>query len=442
VKKLEKTIEYLFYLFIFLLPWQTCYIWRDTILNGYTWEYGRLCLYGTEILLWLIIILFGTWLLFLKPRRFFNFFIFFNKLKEPRIFIYWLIILFAIWAGLSSFWALDFQLAYIRWVQLVEAICLVAIILHLNFRLEKIAVVWAASAGVQSLLAIWQFFTQYAFANKWLGLAEHLSLGGGSIILQTDSGRWLRAYGSLPHPNVLGGFLVLALIFLIYLSLRAVKRGQRIFILTNLIVIVPALFFTFSRSAWVALFGFFAIFTFWLWRQKNMAWFKVYGKVVFIFTLITLILAGLFSSLLLSRVVAQTDLEAQSISLRVAFSKQALSLLKNNWLLGEGLGNYTLAIHDKFNSSWPGYYYQPVHNIYLLVPAELGIFGFALFGLILLLIFWYLFKNQDLEKVIIFLSLLMILIISLFDHYFWTLFFGSAVFWLVLGLGLRRLVKD
>ena len=59
---LARTIEYGFYLFLFLLPWQTRLIWREARLNGFTWEYGRLSLYATQLLLLALLLLYGVWL--------------------------------------------------------------------------------------------------------------------------------------------------------------------------------------------------------------------------------------------------------------------------------------------------------------------------------------------------------------------------------------------
>jgi O-antigen ligase len=206
---------------------------------------------------------------------------------------------------------------------------------------------------------------------------------------------------------------------------------------------VPALFFSLSRSAWLALAGAFGLMIVWLWRQKKPAWNRTFIKLLIIGFLITAILTALFLNLLVSRVVTQTDLEAQSIKLRVAFTKQALTLIKNDWLLGEGLGNYTLAVYEKYNRTWPGYFYQPVHNIYLLVLAELGIFGAAVFLLILLLVFANLRRSPpSLERSIFGLALMLILVISFFDHYFWTLYFGSLVFWLILALNVKQLSHE
>ena len=47
-------------LFLFLLPWQTRWFYQSGSLNGGYWEYGTFSLYGTQILLWLIIILFAA----------------------------------------------------------------------------------------------------------------------------------------------------------------------------------------------------------------------------------------------------------------------------------------------------------------------------------------------------------------------------------------------
>lgn len=440
MSKLERIIESSFYLFIFLLPWQTRLIWQDAYLNGYVWEYGRFSLYGTEILLWLVLLSYGFWLFKNHRLQKLNFSQISTRLKNPAVLIYWLVVLFLLLAGLSVVWSLSAQLAYQHWLTLLEAGALLSLLLIFGFKLEKIAVVWVASAAIQGVFAIWQFFSQYVFANKWLGLAEHLPTVSGSIILQTNSERWLRAYGSLPHPNILAGFLVIGLLFLFYLALIAQKRSQRIFVLFSLLAISPALFFSFSRSGWLALIFSLAILGAWLYRQKKYLWQKAFFKILLLSLLIFVILAANFWQPLLARFSGEQDLEVASVYLRVAFTKQAWEIIQARPWQGIGVGNYTLGVFQMVNASWPGYYYQPVHNIYLLVLAELGIFAAAIFYLILGLLIWNLIKaGWSLEKMIIFLCLLSVLVISLFDHYFWSLYFGVMVFWLVLGLNLRQL---
>lgn len=440
MKKITRIIEFGFYLFIFLLPWQTRLIWRDAFLNGFVWEYGRFSLYGTELLLGAVLFFYFIWLLKNRRLQKFDFSFFWQRIKQPAILIYWLIIIFILFSGLTIFWSLNAELTFSRWLVLVQAVALLSMVLLFDFKFKKIAFVWVSGAAIQGIFAIFQFFSQSVFANKWLGLAEHSPLISGSIILQTDNERWLRAYGSLPHPNILAGFLVIAVLFLFYLAFVAQKQSQRIFVLTSLVAIVPALFLTFSRSAWIAIILSLIILSFWLYQRKDYFLNSTFLKILTLSVFLVVILGVNLSGALLARFSGEQDLEINSLKLRMTFTQQAWQLIKDRPYLGVGIGNYTLAVYQKINASWPGYYYQPVHNLFLLVLAELGIVGAVIFYLSLGLIFWFSFKKtQEPEGIIIFLSLLSILIISLFDHYFWTIYFGVIVFWLILGLNLKRL---
>lgn len=437
--KLAKIIEYSFYLFIFLLPWQTRLIWQDAYLNGFVWEYGRLSLYGVEILLWLILIFYTFWLFKKGYFKKINFDQIYSRLKKPEILIYWLLVLFLVIAGVSVIWSMNAQIAYYRFFILLEASAMLSMFLLFNFNYEKIATCWVASAAVQGVFAIWQFFAQYVFANKWLGLAEHYSTVGGSIILQTNSERWLRAYGSLPHPNILAGFLVIGLLFLVYLALIAKRRGQRIFILASLLAITPAIFFSFSRSAWVAMIVTFLLFGIWTFYHKNKIWRSGFLKIVLLILIILVFLGFNFQQPVLTRLTGEQDLEVASIYLRVAFTKQAWQIIQQHPWQGIGIGNYTLGVYQIVNGAWPGYYYQPVHNIYILILTELGMVGLMVFFTIGGLLLWQLKTSVfSLDKMISFLALVAILIISLFDHYFWTLYFGVLIFWLILAFNLKK----
>ncbi|NUM25646.1 MAG: O-antigen ligase family protein [Candidatus Buchananbacteria bacterium] len=439
--RLTKTIEYLFYLFIFLLPWQTRLIWRDASLNGFTWEYGRFSLYGTEILLWVILFLYAAWLIVNRPTAKLTAREYLAYLRQPRVIAYWLVVIFLLLAGFSVIGSIDAVLAYYHWFWLIEAVALFSLIVNFNFSLRRLAVAWVGSAAIQSVFAIWQFFNQYVFANKWLGLAWQFPTQGGSIILQTDSERWLRAYGSLPHPNILAGFLVVALLLLLYLAFSTNTRILlRIFILSSLLVITPALFFSFSRSAWIALIVCLIVLSFWLYRRHDKALNRTFYQIFLLLVLMVVILGLNLTDPLVTRLVGREPLEISSISLRMTFTEQAWNIIQTRPWQGTGVGNYTLGVYHDINSSWPGYYYQPVHNLYLLILAEMGIFGALTFAALLGLLGYMAFRQgPSLEKMIIILSLASCLVISLFDHYFWTLYFGVMVFWVVLALNFRAL---
>lgn len=143
---------------------------------------------------------------------------------------------------------------------------------------------------------------------------------------------------------------------------------------------------------------------------------------------------------LLTRLQGIEPLEVNSIQLRLTYTDQALTLILHNWFLGQGIGNYTLALYQQISSVWPGYYYQPVHNIYLLVWAELGIVGALLFWAMVFLAVWFAFRRPlTLERLTAFLVLAALLVIGLFDHYTWTLWSGVMMFFMVIGMYIRQL---
>ena len=57
----EKILKFLIGLFLFLLPWQTIWIFREVFVGGIKSEYSTLGLYATEALLWVIILFFICW---------------------------------------------------------------------------------------------------------------------------------------------------------------------------------------------------------------------------------------------------------------------------------------------------------------------------------------------------------------------------------------------
>ena len=79
--------------------------------------------------------------------------------------------------------------------------------------------------------------------------------------------------------------------------------------------------------------------------------------------------------------------------------------------------------------------HQPVHNIYLLVAAETGILGFAVFILFLGFIantVWR--KGLNKISATLFTILSAFLFIGFFDHYLLTIQQGRLLFFLVAGL--------
>ncbi|OGY48968.1 MAG: hypothetical protein A3B89_02985 [Candidatus Buchananbacteria bacterium RIFCSPHIGHO2_02_FULL_40_13] len=423
MSRLAKTIEYLIYLFVFLLPLATAWILAEKFIFGFKWQEGTFLLYATEILLWVIIIL-QVFLMFFKKR-------------SADIHCQKSLVVLAIWSlvaytGLSIFWSTNHTLSFYWWLKLLEGVILMFIVLKARFKIELVA--WSLFwAGVfQSILAFWQFLSQEVISNKWLGLASHLSANVNSSVIETGGERWLRAYGGLPHPNILGGFLVISFLAGLYLYFNSFGNRRKLLSAVGLVFIVAGLFFSFSRSAWLSAIILYFIWSLILFSKKRLA------DLIKVSLYLLLILASLimtYQPLVFTRLAANQRLEEKSIEQRLDSLAEARAVILKNPFFGVGLGNYTNYLIS-FKPGFLGWHYQPAHNIYLMVLAELGISGFLFFIIIIILVFY---KSSNL---LAFSAFLAWLIIGLFDHYLWTNYFGLMLFWLIIGLALKDFSKE
>jgi len=209
--------ENFFYLFLFLLPIETRWIFHEGILNGGYWEYGSFSLYAIDILFLFILV----WVVcknicFVRSRVLQTQFPQgeFGSSKMP-----WLVIaLFEFWIFLSVFWSRDFSLAFYGYIRILQGIGLIYLLSQEFWNAKYIRISIIVSGVTQAIFAIVQFAWQYIPAISWLGIAEHRASESGQFIVEVPWGRMLRAYGSFPHPNILGAFLVITflLLFLIF----------------------------------------------------------------------------------------------------------------------------------------------------------------------------------------------------------------------------------
>jgi len=442
MKILEKIIEYGLYLFVFLLPWQTRLILREGNLNGY-WEYGTFSIYATEILLWAIFILAAVWWT-IKKLKVKN-----EKLKvsvgnlnleantkykilNTKYFL-GILSIFIVWSLISFLWSDSKSLALYFWHWLAEAAGLFLILRTIKFDAAKLMWAFVLSALIQAGLGLWQFLSQSAFSSKWLGMAFHDPAVPGTVVVETALRRWLRAYGALPHPNMLAGFLAAAMFFTFRLYQKIGYGIKKLFLPVIFSILSFGLFTTFSKSVILSFLAVLILswFTFFIFKQSKES------KIDLLkFTLIFLVIAAIFGVIFWepaeTRIIGAERLEIKSTAERIGYFGEARQLIKNNPFFGVGLGNYTLAVHNEINPNLQSWDYQPVHNIYLLILAELGITGLFLWLALIFIIFKKL-RITNYQLPIIFLF------IGLFDHYLWTLYFGMTLVWLALGIGQKVL---
>ncbi len=437
---LDKLIAYGLYLFAFLLPIQTRWIIKAGVLNNGYWEYGTISLYVTDILL--LVSLFIFVVLFIKKRT-----------SDCRLAAIWWIIAGLELAVFISIWvAADKKLAVYFYGRFLLALGLFYLLVSVSYNRLKLIYIFLSSVLVQAVLGILQFFEQATTANKWLGLAAHSPTQLGTSVVETlSSGRWLRAYGSLDHPNMLGALLVVGILFLISLFLTEKKIWGKFFLFYFLfLTFLLALFFTFSRGAWIGLLVGLLVMFVTILARRDLGQQKRLLKVVLIGFLLIFILFHFYSDLILTRLSANTRLEVKSNVERIASYRTASEIIKRHWLCGVGVGNYTLAVYNELNSCQSSWYYQPVHNTYLLVWSEIGLLGIFSFLALLFFSVYYCFisyfkipagrKIKDRHKLTpATLGILSALIVMMsVDHFFWSLHFGLFFFWFILGVSIKE----
>ena len=493
MKFLEKVLSLGLYLLAFLLPLQTRLFIRPGELNGGYFEYGTISIYGTDILL---IFLVGIFYLSLRAQRSSLGFGSPNQ-RSPRslrsLAMTGLLIGLNLVSLISIFFAGDKLVAMQAYIRLTLGMGLFFVISRATYNYLKLIYAFLAGAVVQASLGIWQFLAQATFASKWLGLAAHPAEVGGSSVIETlDGGRWLRAYGGLDHPNVFGGFLSVSLLLIVYLMLRN-ETGKKIsnfqiqisnkiqnpkskiqnYVFYSLfLILLTALFFTFSRGAWAGFIaGSIIILVFKLWQRDKSSLRQLFTLAAASAVLVSVLFIN-YQDLATTRLSNNARLEIKSNLERTASYKDGIAIIKDRWLVGVGIGGYTLAL-VKLYPAEPSWFYQPTHNTFLLVFAETGIVGLILFiciiGFLLisndeLLIsnrilndqlpdevsnkpyFWKLIRNLKLEirnwfrtkrnfyKLPIIIALV---VMMLADHYYWSLHFGVLFFWFLLGLAAR-----
>lgn len=421
MKKLNKLIEYLFYLFIFLLPWQTRLIVKEGSLNGGHWEWGTFSFYALDFVFVLLLVLFCFKIIFDRSEE---------KCRLPHK-MFFFVLLFLAFSFLGIFWAGNKELAFYWWLRFLEGAILFVFIQKISFSLIKAGWTFVLSGILQSILAIDQLISQKIFSTKWLGMAYQDSFQAGTSVVETADGRLLRLYGSFSHPNIFAGFLVFLIfvLFILYFSVKKFWQRGLILFLSSLMTMI--LYFTYSRAAWIALVLNVILLGIIIFKKapKNFRqpFFEFFGLILIIF----IMFSGLTFRDFMVRLEAQGRLENVSLNERIVNFDRTGELVKQNFLFGVGPGNYTQKVFDKYSDlqSWD---YQPVANIYLLILAELGFIGLVL----LLTMTSFIFLRLGFT---IYSPLLTgLLFLGLFDHWLFSLSFGILLFWLALGLLWKR----
>lgn len=407
-------IEYSFYLFAFLFPFQT-----KLIIKSGDSTYNEIALFANYLLLTVIFILF----LIYKIK---------NKKEEglaTGLDKYWIILAgLEFFIFLSIFVSTAINLSIFRYSLFLLSIAMMFMMLNFKFNFKKIIFFFLAGLLLQAVLGIGQVFTQKTFSCKYLGIAYHNVVEPGTSVIETANERFLRAYGATDHPNIFGALMFFAVFLSIMIMVKNNYHGtRRLLTYLSLFVFFIALWVSFSRSALLAIVILlpFLLLSFYLESKKL---FMKYLPIFIILVLLGGVLTMLFKPIMMVRIETNSRLEKISINERQEQIATASTIIKKYPWLGVGLGVY----HDKLlalDSSLVSYKAQPVHNTFLLMWAEIG-----LWGLIFFVYFIFYLLKRNIKKLYYFPLFIGLLIFMLFDHWPWSLPWSYLFIFFILAL--------
>ncbi|KKR57504.1 MAG: O-antigen ligase-related protein [Candidatus Uhrbacteria bacterium GW2011_GWE2_40_58] len=450
------------YLILFLLPWQTQWIFFQATLNGEVWEYGKLYVSVVEVLILLTLLVRG------RPRWLSGSW---GVLRMSFIFLGTCLI-----ASSTAWFSLG---ATVHVMHVLVAFALFSLLCDVEIQTRKVIIAFLLGLIIPSCLGWYQVLTGLSPAFTWFGLSAQDALQAGASVVETGSERLLRAYGSFPHPNIFGGYLAVGVLLLAWLAQqkRFFSFDQLAFITTFLfkqlsssffdfqkiralffswfgrflglrlglplfaLLLASTLVITFSRSAWLGLFlGIVVMGGFFLWFkipfQKN---FRIVAGCIFLALFCTTVY---FWPAISTRVEATSRLENISLEERVSGYQFVDDVVFYNPVTGVGPEGYTVALSAVIPNQ-DVWFYQPVHNTFLLILSELGLIGFVAFLLWVNSIDLLAYRKACTRGGAMSMALgCVVLVIALFDHYPWSQWSGLVLLAFVFAMMTRFSLEE
>lgn len=287
------------------------------------------------------------------------------------------------------------------------------------FQRQMKNILFAFSTGMlfESIIAIFQFVKQASLGGLLYFFGErtfHSQTPG--IANASIYGRLiLRPYGTFPHPNVLAGYLLIGIVFLIlYARVNSLSKKNNIFITLTVFIGSLALFTTLSRTViflwFVSLAG-----------TLLMSWNKRVRISSFVIWLLIIgILFFTLSATLRGR-ISENIFTGESFQQRKELFLSALAMWREHPLFGVGINNFLIHLPAYHAGKSLIFYIQPVHSIFLLTLVEGGLVLFFL----LFFFFWKTYRMcRGYHSLLLFSIICMI---GSIDHYLFTLQQGQLL---------------
>jgi hypothetical protein len=231
----------------------------------------------------------------------------------------------------------------------------------------------ALAVTVQGVVAVWQFVTQSDLGLQAIG-ERHLSTEvDGISILWVHDQAWIRSYGLTDHPNWLGATLSVCMLVLLS-TFERLQGARRWAVGAAIAVAFLGLLVSFSRAAWIGFAVGLLLHVGWRLRARkgSGATFPDTRILAGALVLLALLFFMPFRDLVVSRVViGDNPVEVRSVTDRLRDAAISLKLIADHPWRGIGTGEFL----DTARALDPTAI--TVHNVTLLITAELGLPGLA-----------------------------------------------------------------
>lgn len=385
--------DWIIFLFITLLPTQfgKHFFFPFSYISGVRVDYLSPTLYVTDILAFILISLNIKIVLKTLYSKFYSPFRSppIQETKEGILLFCILIIniLFSLSPLISFYWIF----------KVFEVLSVVIIFSRGKWDDKKILAGFLMGATFTFGLSLMQYVNKHAIQGIFYYFGERaLVLSTPGVAKASLAGtEFLRPYATFSHPNSMAGFFLL-----VYFFVLAYKPFSRFFLAKHTLLFLSTLliFFSFSK---VAIIIFLLLNSVYFLRRYTLHGCR------------PCMIARILTLFVVSFIFIQANTDPLTIQKRLELLRNALDIIIRFPIMGTGIGAYLIAQKD-FVSKFPLFFNQPVHNIFLLYTAQLGIIGGGIVGILMV-------KNgkwKIKQYVYVFSA---VILTGLFDHYWLTL---------------------
>ncbi len=407
----------LFFLILLCIPVQLGkHFWPDfAFVNGLRIDYLSPTFYLTDFL---IILAFIETL----PRVF-------RSLFSFRGMVVLLIVIFLISRALSSPSPSNSLFGVARFVEIVFLSLYISWFIGQKKLQTTIRTVVGLSVILVSWLTVWQSVVQSSVGGIWYFMGERTftSVTPGIANASLQGSLILRPYAAFPHPNVLAGFLVIMLAYLLFppsLS-RPQNRLRRYLPSVAILLGIVSLILTLSRTATVVM----GLILF-VWLLK--ATIKTRLQKSLLVASMVLLAILVFQTGLINRFTSLSFID-EAVSIREFLLTQTITMISHNFWVGVGMQNFLPVLGQQLVPAPPAFF-QPVHSFYLLLLSETGGIGLGIFFVFLSVSLLRISRSNPSTRLGKLIVLGVFLLLGTTDHYLYTLHQGQLLTAFVFGV--------